>query len=520
MKHLFMSVLFMLAIGHANSQINVECHELNYSPQYLNPVVVDGDTLLPAPPLGDPPNPPTIGETRGIFWVHGLGGNAYSWDRANEATVLGANGFPARDVITAQLTYGVSALSTAGLNLESVIWDKKTPFQTAGVTDHTQNFVIAHSQGGLVARMTDQHYEVIDRRMFGGVVTFGTPHGGAYILNSRNNRQIEYLAQEGCVSIGGAKLLEDLGRSTSPLLFAIISGGLLDILNGACNAGASVLPELLFSELNTPISNEYHVGAPELGDLNAFNHPNIEKVAMYGVEYADGESEINPKQLMWRTFSSRNATSAPVFSADDDDELVNFANAETALYLERYLTNQALGTNRARKAGGWASFGVLGTLVSLFHSTRASEYFKKAEAYRKAHHFMQRADDRWKYIIGAKAEVPISEESCMCEWINNIDGWSHFGMAFATTLEECEAVANNPAPGEYIFCDWTPVYETQSKRSDGVVLAESQVAFPGAQPYYMDKTNHFQMRNSTKTKEALRDLYNGEIDPFFETQIK
>lgn len=70
-------------------------------------------------------------------------------------------------------------------------------------------------------------------------------------------------------------------------------------------------------------------------------------------------------------------------------------------------------------------------------------------------------------------------------------------------------------------CAWQPLlWENFVKASDGVVLQESQVAFPGAFPYYMDKTNHFQMRNSSKTKEALLDLYDGDLLKFFETNVK
>lgn len=70
-------------------------------------------------------------------------------------------------------------------------------------------------------------------------------------------------------------------------------------------------------------------------------------------------------------------------------------------------------------------------------------------------------------------------------------------------------------------CAWQPLlWENFVKASDGVVLQESQVAFPGAFPRYMDKTNHFQMRNSSETKEALLDLYDGNIFEFFATNVK
>ncbi|MDO8367504.1 MAG: hypothetical protein Q7T20_11945 [Saprospiraceae bacterium] len=135
---------------------------------------------------------------------------------------------------------------------------------------------------------------------------------------------------------------------------------------------------------------------------------------------------------------------------------------------------------------------------------------------------MQRVDDRWKFIIGAKQWVPNAPEACMCEWINSLDGWSHFGPAMASTPEECEFfAANYNVPGEYVSCSWSPAsYVLEAKASDGVVLQESAQAFPGAIPHYMDQTNHFQMRNSSKTKEALLKLYEGDLDPWFFTKEK
>jgi len=55
--------------------------------------------------------------------------------------------------------------------------------------------------------------------------------------------------------------------------------------------------------------------------------------------------------------------------------------------------------------------------------------------------------------------------------------------------------------------------------SDGVVLEKSQKAYPGVKiddTYHMKHNNHMQVRNSSETKRALEDLYDGVLyDTFF-----
>ena len=124
MKNTLIFAIIALSVLESRSQ-TTECPELLYTPYYINPDSTIVEMPPTDPPLGDPPASLVDPEVRGIFWVHGLGGDQNSWDRANQATVLGATDFPARDVITAQLTYGTNSLITAGLNLEEAIWAKK-----------------------------------------------------------------------------------------------------------------------------------------------------------------------------------------------------------------------------------------------------------------------------------------------------------------------------------------------------------------------------------------------------------
>jgi hypothetical protein len=58
--------------------------------------------------------------------------------------------------------------------------------------------------------------------------------------------------------------------------------------------------------------------------------------------------------------------------------------------------------------------------------------------------------------------------------------------------------------------------------ADGFILAESAMDFPGATypPQIMEGSNHFQMRNDSKTKVAVDLIFDFGIDgrPFFRTE--
>ena len=58
--------------------------------------------------------------------------------------------------------------------------------------------------------------------------------------------------------------------------------------------------------------------------------------------------------------------------------------------------------------------------------------------------------------------------------------------------------------------------------NDGVVTEPSQKAYPGRviREIRMDNTNHMQMRNCQRTKEILKNVFNGYYDDLFHISIK
>lgn len=109
---------------------------------------------------------------RDVFWMHGLNGDVNSMLALSEY-------FGSRYAIN---SYVPSYISTRGIDYAANQWRM---FNFARRTD---NFVVTHSMGGLVARYYDQHYT--DNR-FEGLITMAAPHRGSEFANSFDNGRVK-----------------------------------------------------------------------------------------------------------------------------------------------------------------------------------------------------------------------------------------------------------------------------------------------------------------------------------------
>ena len=109
---------------------------------------------------------------RDVFWMHGLNGDVNSMLALSEY-------FGSRYAIN---SYVPSYISTRGIDFAASQWRM---FNFARRTD---NFVVTHSMGGLVARYYDQHYT--DNR-FEGLITMAAPHRGSEFANSFDNGRVK-----------------------------------------------------------------------------------------------------------------------------------------------------------------------------------------------------------------------------------------------------------------------------------------------------------------------------------------
>ena len=216
-------------------------------------------------------------------------------------------------------------------------------------------------------------------------------------------------------------------------------------------------------------------------------------------------------------------STGPAFSKDDDDKYVELANELLVNYNAEYqpINNivqffESLGF----PCQGPFEWGVKGWIPCLYFD----QIKPKRDAYRDAIYWLKNADNQWKGIIGARGYGTYTENACECQVIDFVNGWSEPqvipGITGETTCEN--AVSTNPNQ-LWNSCDWVPYQFTglYNHPSDGIVTYNSASAFPGVQSVYeMPETNHFQMRNSSRTREALTSLFNGTAENWFWTEPK
>jgi len=533
---MLISFLLFAKFGFLQAQID-QCPAEDYFPKSFDPTI----RLTPIPDRdpGDPSAPPSgIENFRTIYWVHGLGGSSDSWSEASTATDLGGIippstvvNFPARKTASYTPTYTETSLDAAAKKLVDNI-DILTP---ANKNDLTYDFIIAHSQGGIVSRYADYLTETVgfptkDRRFY-GVVTFDSPNGGAQIINSRDAGLISELASEACSAVLTGPVANLF--SNAPILgFFVDPSGVYNTVSSLCSvAGGSVLPFLL-KDLTAGSTNGFKVGAPELGAVNSYGNPTIHRAAIEGVEYsaASGETPANPKQLLWRTmYSFPNSSAGPEFSNNTDQAWVTAMNNLRVDYEVQY--NFELNMVNQLKALGypkncfWACFPpspsasyVLCLANCAYNNNLYDVHEANRVALAKAIDWMDDSDDQWKIIIGALDFVPNTNGYCTCVDENGVTTITEN----VNSKAECSLLGNNGGINEYPYCIWAPYQDVPVyKASDGIVTQESQAAWV-TPSYRMDQTNHFQARNSRQTALALLSVFQGEngIDQWFITNVR
>jgi hypothetical protein len=250
--------------------------------------------------------------------------------------------------------------------------------------------------------------------------------------------------------------------------------------------------------------------------------PDLHKAAFAGVEYKleTGDEPANPKQLMWRTVSSfleNRSSNGPAFSGNEDDTLVNVANRLAQKYLSIQLEKQ----EEIDELKSWFPFlpcEGFDWVLYFGPCTNLDGRFRKLEEQRNinrdAYNWFNTADMRWKVIMGALEFEETS--SCQCTWTDNSTGWTYTTSTPITgSPSDC---IHTPSNDPNITVDCAVVTETTQtfKPSDGVVTLESASGFPGVQhTFRVEETNHFQLRNSVGTRDALTRLYNGNAGDFW-----
>ncbi len=538
------------------------------------PVRIIGDTARAYPKTED---------DRNVFWIHGLNGNTNSLAVPAKASQFGVPydpSFPPRKIRSHR------GLSTSGSNAVQLYSEDLGIAATSGDLEnyaHTtlsQNektiydFIVAHSQGGIVGRewlrnmdLQPQLYDTYAH----GLVTFGTPHGGAEVLNNcRPNLgrdRLPAFVNEACQSLGGAIIVPKLNANF--LTSLIPSNYMKAIIGKGCGVLSNSIIPLTMDNYYKATTKDFYVGSPFLiGETVNGTHrqglneyvSKVPVVQFYGVE---------EQPIMWRFMSStmdigevqKNSPNAELyFGYTNDDQLPikvnNLINEFAAGY--EYEKGEEKKTKK-KLAGSIFVTGlspIVGGAMILYFNKKLKDARQNKEAYDKGKVWLTNANDYYLTdLIGARESKTVMQcrvvgvVSCrnnvynplgsgvpatevQINYItypqNNICG-NYPGQVLTYNGYHYSSPWSNNTTGnctgtvQQVISSWITTYSY--KENDGVVLAESakypiKIDLQGGNTQsfvLMDRTNHDQMKNCIETKTGLLNLYKGEYGKFFKT---
>jgi len=260
-------------------------------------------------------------------------------------------------------------------------------------------------------------------------------------------------------------------------------------------AADNIVP-IMMSQYLSPITEDYKTGSAPIAEINS-TPSNVHKVAFYGVE---------DEPVLWRVQSSLSVQSPNefnYFSADADEAILAIANGNQASYYAEYLDWK--GT-----VDDWNFW----TSLNFWDGLTKNEAKKIRDAYYKGYNWWNQANNRYKTAIGAITFQYTQSEVCECLDFDGPGGF--YGDMLLTFPGPCTSNIENQY--DYCFTSTATTYSQIHKKNDGVVLEESAGNYPGASTVYkLPGSNHQQMRNDPNTKDALLKLFNGEFDPYFQT---
>ncbi len=468
---------------------------------------------------------------KNIGFIHGLGGSSASWSKP--AVWTGENFKTAKTVINydALLQHSFNYICDDMIQPQLKLGGEQVSDNFPGrcILD---DFVIAHSQGGIAARFLDRQWDVnqngdFGKRTYFGLVTFGTPHAGADIAltKSQHNAFVQQIA--------GAIFLEKtygvIFDFTQSFVGAFLGLKGSDVISKIDTAIKNKLAPLSFGSLHTPTLDEMKPNSTTMKEINA-HKSKLRKVAFYGVEDA-------PE--CWKIMSNMTDTAAadyPLWGAKRDHhfqrKMEKVRHAHEAAIVEKNLKKKKL----LRRKAAFNVFFPLHSLIWINGVIR--QQVKEVEDENKhrseAINFLNNANTHWRYLIGAYHKDSLETKTInkyIVSWQEKYGRLSRWYSQKRTFYNVDEAISYKNTRKNSVFKVRKEKLEiAQETRqvqllfpNDGVVLVRSQIAFPGVgdRKDKMEGDNHFQERNSLETLRVLKRLYlggsQGYYDSFFAT---
>ncbi|MFA6262028.1 MAG: hypothetical protein WC760_11205 [Bacteroidia bacterium] len=206
---------------------------------------------------------------KNIYWIHGLGGNTSTWNLPAMASQYGNSevNFPAYKVNSQNFgTYGSTQSYSEDFGI--TVAAQNYANNARGIQDkHTEfDFIIAHSQGGIVARewlrkmeKEPNAYEYYAH----GLVTFGTPHTGAKVINNTRKEmgnKLEPFLKDACISLSKPALIDKINESFITRL-VIKDDAINSILNSSCSGLSGFVVPIVLDKFQKRTTKDYAVGS-------------------------------------------------------------------------------------------------------------------------------------------------------------------------------------------------------------------------------------------------------------------
>lgn len=512
-----LAFIFTILIFQGYSQTRKICDTCTYTHELFKPPVYT-DTVKPYYPISYSEYGPCGSESekrKNITFVHGLGGSAASWDKAKTwtddnyktavmiANYNGAGWESSFHSVALKLNDDIGGGLKSGINQR---YPDRCP---------DDDFVIAHSQGGIASRYLDRQWDLnpngtFGNRKFRGIVTFGTPHGGSDIALTRNEHAAYIRKVASAIYLestynyrGIFKKIDNLIDSTEVFI------------------EKSLVPFMLAGE-HTNTLDQMAPGSSTMNELNSHNS-RVHKVAFYGIE---NEPEC------WRTmdnFAGNPVEKFDLFSAVNDEEFMK--KAESVRFLHQLAIEENNAELKTLKTLATLPFGqIISFVFELDYLQKLKRYTIENEKRHEAIEFLNNANTEWRYLIGSYHRDSITTDTIkeyLIKWEEKYGLMSKWYSQKRVFYEELQAFTYFNQIDKNVYKVKNKTISTNIKivkqqtffPSDGIVLVKSQIAFPGVKDRIdeMKENNHLQMRNSPETKRVMENLFIGFYDKYFIT---
>jgi len=415
-----------------------------------------------------------ISAQRNVNWVHGLDGNASSWQHYNQ---IFDN---ERNLNSLRTTYNTENGITNSAN--QVINSMNTRYgNNANGANNPQNLGIGHSMGGLMLRDADR-ITGSGTKKFGGYITVTSPNYGAPISNSLIDGSVENAAENACNKLADGPLAQ---------LFSL-PWGIVSNLTTNVLCDKFIDNNLVQNLQGTPVTNEdLKVGSPTIDAINDYE-TNLPRISIW----AEENSPVH-----WRMISSN--------LHGNDTQFVNTVNTARSVYHGFYVYNTSLGIAYA-VGGFWNPF--------LWGASALSFY--RASQWKKGRNWIDDSENIWSSLIKTTRREPQTYwtyDYIPCNYpIFNNDGSFDRAPDYGPVDPNCD--------------EWRWVQHTRTISvnypSDGLLPQYTQELqdIPIGNRYKVNGANHLEVRNMTtdgngvdETAIEFRRIFNRPFPDFFRT---